>query len=212
MNPYGAEEEERVKDITPKQRAVLSLVEEHWRRRGMGPSLAELAHRLSISRPAVHDHLLALEKKGFLEHAEGIGRSWRPSSVATWGTAEKVPLVGRVAAGKPILAKENIEGWVPVDRSHPGETLFALRVKGDSMVDIGILEGDVVIVRHQETADSGEIVVALVDDEEATVKRLGRTGPTVQLKPENSSMPVMELPAHRVCIQGKVVGLLRHYP
>ena len=198
-----------MKDLTDKQKGVLSLVEDHWRKKGAAPSISELAERLDVSKPTAHSHLLALKRKGFLVHDEGKGRTWRPMSVALPYRVERIPLVGRIAAGAPVLAQESIEGWIPVD-AHPGQgVLFGLRVRGESMVGAGILDGDVVIVRQQETAEPGEIVVALVDDQDATVKRLRCREPNVILEPENDAMTPIEVEASRVRIQGKVIGLRR---
>ena len=198
-----------MKGLTDKQKGVLSLVEDHWRSHGAAPSVSEVADRLDVSKPTAHSHLLALKKKGFLVHDEGKGRTWRPKSVALPYRVERIPLVGLIAAGTPALAQEHIEGWIPVD-VRPGQAvLFGLRVQGESMIDAGILDGDVVIVRQQQTAEPGEIIVALVDDEDATVKRLRRRGPTVVLEPENETMAPIEVEASRVRIQGKVIGLRR---
>lgn len=196
--------------LTRKQQAVLSLVEGYWREHGVAPSLSDLAGELGTAKTTVHGHLLALAKKGFVVHAEGKGRTWRPVSVAPRAGQARVPVVGRIAAGLPILAQENIEGWITVDQRRGSDVLFALRVRGTSMTGAGILDGDLVIVRQQQTAEPGDIVVALVGGEEATVKRLGRGGETVVLKPENPEAECIELPAERVSIQGKVIGVQRH--
>lgn len=197
------------KGLTDKQSEMLSLVEDHWREHDAAPSVSELATRLDVSKPTAHSHLLALKKKGFLVHAEGKGRTWRPMSVASPYRVERIPLVGRIAAGMPILAQEMIEAWIPVEVRAGHGVLFGLRVQGESMIDAGILNGDVVIVRQQETAEPGEIVVALVDEEDATVKRLRRRGRNVILEPANEAMQPIEVGASRVRIQGKVVGLRR---
>ena len=197
--------------LPARQRAVLDAVRRSIQRRRKVPSILELAAELGVSGPTVHQHLKALERKGFLRREPGS-----PRNIELIGSpAEEpcqcthVPLVGRVAAGEPILAQENIEGWVPVEPRSGGEVLFALRVQGESMIGAGIYDGDVVIVRQQETAEPGNIVVALVDEEDATVKRLGRVGKTVELRPENPSMKPIRVRADRVRIQGKVVGLRR---
>jgi repressor LexA len=195
--------------MTDKQQAVLSLVEEYWREYGVAPSLSELARRMETAKTTVHGHLLALAKKGFLVHTEGKGRTWRPMSVAREVRVERIPLVGRVAAGVPILAQENIERWIPFEDKREGEVLFGLHVRGDSMEGAGILDGDVVIVRQQQTAEPGEIVLALVDDQEATIKRLHQAGEVVVLEPENPSMEAFEIPGERVKIQGKVICVRR---
>lgn len=197
------------RDLTDKQRAVLEAIQEFWGRTGVAPSLADLAAKLQVSRATVHEHLGLLKQKGYLDHIVGAGRTWRPTAAVPQGSVRRVPLVGRVAAGQPILAAENIEGWVTVESAPEGSDYFALRVRGDSMIDGGILDGDTVIVRQQAVAEDGDIVVALVGEEEATVKKLKRCGERVQLVAMNCAYQPIDLPAERVRIQGKVVGLQR---
>jgi repressor LexA len=120
-----------------------------------------------------------------------------------------VPLVGRVAAGQPILAAENIEGWLAVEDVPEGANYFALRVRGDSMIEGGILDGDTVIVRQQAVAEDVDVVVALVGDEEATVKKLKKCGERMQLVAMNRAYQPLDVPADRVRIQGKVVAVRR---
>jgi repressor LexA len=121
----------------------------------------------------------------------------------------RVPLVGRVAAGVPILAKENIEEWITVDGLNATDNYFALHVRGDSMIEAGILDGDVVIARQQQVAENGDIVIALVDDEAATVKKFHRAGTTVSLIAMNPRYEPIVLRGDRVHIQGKVIELRR---
>ena len=197
------------RDLTDRQRAVLEAIQEYWGSTGVAPSLADLAAKLEVSRATVHEHVGLLRDKGHLDHVVGIGRTWRPKAVVLPGSMRRVPLVGRVAAGQPILAAENIEGWVAVEDVPEGSDYFALRVRGDSMIDGGILDGDTVIVRHQAVAEDGDIVVALVGEEEATVKKLKRCGERVRLVAMNHAYQPIDLPAERVRIQGKVVGVRR---
>jgi len=197
------------RELTDRQRAVLEAIQEYWGRTGIAPSLADLAARLGVSRAPIHEHVGLLRDKGFLDHVVGIGRTWRPKAAVPTGSVRRVPLVGRVAAGQPILAAENIEGWVAVEDAAEGADCFALRVRGDSMVDGGILDGDTVIVRQQAVAEDGDIVVALVGEEEATVKKLKKCGERVQLVAMNRAYRPIDLPAENVRIQGKVVGVRR---
>ena len=195
--------------LTDKQRAVLEAMQQYWSERGVPPALADLASVLGVRRSTVHQHVLALKKKGYLDHIEGAGRTWRPTGEMPTHGSRRVPIVGRVAAGLPILAQENIEDWITVDDPPRSATVFALRVSGDSMIGAGILDGDVVIVRQQDTADDGDIVVALVDDEEATVKTLRREAGVVRLVASNPDFPPIEVRGGRLRIQGKVVGVRR---
>jgi len=197
------------RDLTEKQRAVLVAIEEYWSRAGVAPSLADLASALQVSRATVHEHVIILKRKGHLEHIERAGRTWRPKAAVPHGNMRRVPLVGRVAAGQPILAEENIEGWIAVESLPGGADYFALRVRGDSMIEAGILDGDTVIVRQQAVAEDGDIVVALIGEEEATVKKLRRHGEHVQLVAMNRAYAPIDEPAARVRIQGRVVGVRR---
>ncbi len=194
--------------LPPRQRAVLDAVQGYWADNGVPPSLANLAEVLGVSRQTVYEHMKALRRKGLLDHVEGIGRSWRPTEPAG-RTARRVPIVGRVTAGTPILAQENIEGWITVDDARPAETLFALRVRGDSMVGAGILDGDLVVVRKQDSASDGDIVVALVDDEDATVKKLWRDEERVHLVAMNPDYEPIVIEGDRVRVLGRVIGVRR---
>ena len=198
--------------VTDKQREVLAAVQQFWAARGLAPSLADLATELGVTRATVHEHLQALKRKGQLDHIEGVGRSWRsmvsPESSPTG--PKRIPIVGTVAAGSPIFAQENISGWLTIDDARQQDTLFGLRVRGDSMADAGILDGDIAIVRQQSTADNGDIVVALVDDQDATVKKLERAAGAVRLVPMNSEYkPIVMTPARQLRIEGKVIGVRR---
>lgn len=196
------------REPTEKQREVLAAIEQYWGEFGHAPSLADLSAALGVSRATVHEHIGALKRKGYLANVDGVGRSWR-STLRDSSTSRRIPIVGRVAAGAPILAQENIEGWLSVDGTSEHDTLFALRVQGDSMVDAGILDGDLVIVRQQEAANDGDIVVALVDDQEATVKKLQRAGSMVHLLAMNPKYDPIVIQPGRIRIQGRVVGLRR---
>jgi repressor LexA len=162
------------RDLTKKQEEVLEFIRERVREDGAPPTIREIGERFRFrSTGTVRDYLRALEKKGYLRLQGGRARG---IELAPGLRERRVPILGRVAAGVPILAEENLEGHLDLDRSmrpERGGTYFALRVQGDSMTGAGILDGDFVVVRSKETAEPGAIVVALVDGE-VTVKRLGK--------------------------------------
>jgi repressor LexA len=197
---------------TNRQQAVLDTLSRLIREHVRVPTIVELAADLGLSGPTVHQHLKALEKKGYVRRKPGSPRSLEVVGASPVGDAcdcTRVPVVGVVAGGPAILAVEQPLGYVSVNRrSAAGETLFALRVRGDSMVGAGILDGDLVIVRQQQTADDGDIVVALVG-EEATVKRLKRRNGAVDLVPENPGMAAITVSPEDLRIQGKVVAVER---
>ena len=193
--------------LTEKQARILRFIRDKVERQGCPPSVREIARRFRFaSTNAVRCHLAALEKKGFIERrgheARGIRLAERSSGI---------PIVGRVAAGRPITAIENIEGYLsPQDIAASGRGLYSLRVQGDSMIRVGIMDGDYVIVRPKPDFDNGEIGVAVID-EEATVKRLKRKGHVIQLLPENESMSRLVIDATRSSFRyaGEVVGVFR---
>lgn len=197
---------------TSRQQEVLDAVVRAILGRSMAPTILELAEELGVSGPTVHQHLQALEQKGFLRRRPGSPRGIELVGHMPAGAAcdcTRVPIVGVVACGSPILAFEQPLGHVSVNRRPvPGEVLFALRVRGDSMVGAGILNGDLVVARQQQTANDGDIVVALVGDE-ATVKRLQRRGGKVVLVPEHPAMEPIEVEPGDVQIQGKVLAVER---
>jgi repressor LexA len=198
------------KPLTRKQDRVFEFIRKHVQDTGYPPTVREIGMNFGISEKGAYDHLNAIEKKGYIRRMPKKPRAieileFVPQKLPQ--TAVEVPIVGRVAAGEPILASENVEGTLPVPREVVKEdTCFALRVNGKSMIEAGIFEGDLVIVRSQNYADTGDIVVALLD-EEATVKRFFRDGNRIRLQPENSVMaPIIVDDAQ---ILGKVVGLFR---
>jgi repressor LexA len=201
-----------MKEITQRQKAVLQFIAEYIGQFGYPPTFQEIADAFGIvSKHGVVRHLQALERKGYITRSDTLARSIRivhpqyqpPSEVV------QVPLVGRVAAGYPILAEENIEDHVMLPRTlvKSEGRYFALRVQGDSMVNAGILDGDMVVVQSSAMAQAGEIVVALVGDE-VTVKRLVIQNDHKFLKAENPLHPNI-YPQNEWSIQGKVVGLIR---
>ena len=198
------------KSLTKKQDRIFGFVRKHVQDIGYPPTVREIGMAFGISEKGAHDHLNAIEKKGYIRRIPKKPRAieileFVPQKLPQ--TAVEVPIVGRVAAGEPVLASENLDGTLPVPREVVKEdTCFALRISGQSMIDAGIFEGDLVIVRSQNYADAGDIVVALLD-EEATVKRFFRDGNKIRLQPENSVMsPIIVDDAQ---ILGKVVGLFR---
>ena len=200
------------KDLTKRQREILDYIIECVRDRGLPPTIAEIGEEFGIaSTNGVNDHLVALEKKGFIERSSKA-RGILVTDKAVMGLYQSdvgvLPLVGRVAAGVPMLAEENIEGLIPVDASMAQRKAFCLRVTGDSMIEDGILDGDIIIVDQGKKAYPGDVVVALVEDE-ATVKHFYPEGATIELRPANATMETMRFHARDVSLQGVVVALQR---
>jgi repressor LexA len=213
-----------MRELTARQREVLAFMRSFTARHGVPPTVREIGDKFKVTPRAAFDHLRALERKGMLQRRQSLGRTSRALTLSEPGGAvgfRSVPVLGRVAAGTPLLAEENREGELPLAATslpNGGEDVFALRVRGDSMVDAHICDGDLVLVRRQDTATPNDIVVAVVASDatgeaEATVKRYLREGPRVILKPENSTMsPIVVDPRERdVRILGKVIGLLRGF-
>jgi len=198
-------------DLTRRQREILSFIEKEIATKGYPPTIREIAKRFSFSSTAtVRDHLRALMEKGYIKREHGLSRGIRIVKKSPFSSESTVPIAGRIVAGYPELAIEEIEGELKVDeRMIRGQKSFALRVKGDSMLYAGILDGDYVIIRVQPVCTPGDIVVALVGDE-ATVKRLTKKAKTLRLSPENPSYEPIEID-DRVRIIGKVIGLIRYY-
>ncbi len=203
-------------DLTSRQREVLDFIGAKVRERGYPPSVREIGEALGLSSPStVHSHLSTLVRLGYLRRDPSKPRAIEVVEQDSAGAGlphaptRDVPLVGAIAAGAPILADEQIEDVFSLPETLVGSgRVFMLTIKGDSMVDAGILDGDYVVVRQQATADDGDIVAALVDGEEATVKRLERRADTVVLHPENPTMEPMVFTSG-VEILGRVVSVLR---
>jgi repressor LexA len=196
--------------LTKRQRDILNFIEHCIDQDGFPPTIAEIGQRFGIkSNNGVNDHLLALERKGYIARSSKARsiRVIRPTEQTARDSAS-VPLVGRIAAGEPLLAVENIEGHVPAPSAITPQPDFALKVTGDSMVGEGILPGDTLLVHRQDHAENGQLAVALVDDE-ATVKRIFLAGEIVELRAANPDVATMHVPAQKVSIQGVVVGLQR---
>jgi repressor LexA len=203
--------------LTHRQRQILEVIEHSMRERGYPPSVREIGEAVGLTSPStVHNHLASLQRLGYLRRdptkPRAIEVRWDPNSGGVFERrpARHVPLVGDVAAGTDVLAQENVEELfpLPVDFTGEGE-LFMLRVRGDSMIDAGILDGDYVVCRQQPTADDGDIVVAGIPGEEATVKTYRRDGATVTLVPANERLAPMVFPADEVQVFGRVVTVLR---
>ena len=205
-------DEEPASDLTDRQREVLDFISDSIRKRGYPPTLREIGSHFGIrSTNGVNDHLRALEKKGFLHREDLKSRALRP--LVTEENYVEVPVLGKVAAGQPLLAVQNYEDTVKIDRFFIGQSreVFALRVKGDSMIEAGIFDGDYVFVRKQLQATSGEIVVAMIGDE-ATVKRYYPERDNIRFQPANSAMaPIMvrRRDFRSVNLLGIVIGVYR---
>jgi len=209
-------------DLSPRQRDVLDFISSTLAQRQVPPTYREIGDALGIaSTNGVADHVKALIKKGYVRKIDpgpdgaGVARGLQLTDKAgskRRGAVVSVPLVGHVAAGQPILAEENYERALHLDRGLvPDGVIFALRVRGESMIEEGIHDGDFVIVKQQSTARNGDIVVALVDGD-ATVKHFFREGPRIRLQPANSDMePIYADATNTTLIQGLVVGVYRTY-
>ncbi len=200
--------------LTRRQQEVLTFIRTFSQRHGVPPTVREIGERFHVTPRAAFDHLRALERKGYLRRRATSGRTSRALTLADRPTAAReIPILGRIAAGTPLQSEENQEGTLPLAADWFGgktDEIFSLRVRGESMVNAHIVDGDVVVVRRQDHAEPGEIVVALVDGE-ATVKRFTRDGQAVVLKPEHPTLPpiVVRPGEHDFRIVGKVVGLVR---
>ncbi len=203
--------------ITARQRQVLEFIESQMRERGFPPSVREIGSAIGLTSPStVHSHLNTLQRLGYLRRdptkPRAIEVRWDPNSGAVMERrpVRHVPLVGDVAAGTDVLAEENVDEILPVPADFTGEgELFMLRVRGDSMIEDGILDGDYVIAVQQPVASEGEVVVAGIPGGEATVKRFSRTGDRIVLLPANSAMEPLEYSADEVTIYGRVVTVMR---
>ena len=199
-------------EITEHQLKTLRVIRSLMSERGFPPTVAEIAETLGIATTSVYEQVNQLVRKGYIERQPGKARglSVTEETVSMPTTLITVPIIGSVAAGQPILADENIVGEIAVDSSViRGGRHFALAVKGDSMIDAGILDGDLVVVRQQPVGENGDVVVALLGDE-ATVKRLSIRDESIELRPENPRhRPIVIEPDDELRIVGKVVAI-RH--
>ena len=197
-------------NISAKQREILKFIESRILLKGYPPSVREICDAVHLMSPSsVHAHLNTLEKNGYIRRDPTKPRAIELVGDNPWENLLRVPLVGNVAAGVPITAEENIEEVFSVPSSLIGtqDDTFMLRVQGESMINAGIFDGDYIFVKEQNTAKNGEIVVALVENEEATVKRIFFEKDRVKLQPENDTMkPFYE---KNVVVLGKVIGVYR---
>lgn len=201
---------ETLEDLGGKQKKIYFFIKSYLEEYGYPPSVRDICEAVGLSSTStVHGHLNRLEKKGLIkrDHSKTRAIGLNDIDFETRSKAMAIPVVGRVTAGAPILAVENIEEYLPFPANFVrDENSFVLQVRGESMIDAGILDGDCIIVRQQTYADDGEIVVALIEDE-ATVKRFFHDGKRIRLQPENPTMEPMYF--DEVTILGKVTGLFR---
>lgn len=203
--------------LTVRQRQILEFIDEQLRSRGFPPSVREIGEAVGLTSPStVHAHLNSLTDLGYLRRDPVKPRAMEvhydptTDAVAERRPVRFVPLVGDVAAGVGVLAQENVEEVMPLPADFVGEgDLFMLRVRGDSMIDAGILDGDFVVARVQRTAHNGEIIVAGIPGDEATVKTYTKKGNTVTLVPANARLEPMSFHPNDVVIYGKVVTVMR---
>lgn len=202
--------------VSSRQQAILEFIRNEVRMKGYPPSVREIGEAVGLaSSSTVHGHLDRLEKKGFIRRdptkpraIELLGHEESENASLFAHSFSRVPVVGKVTAGVPITATENIEDYFPLPQHYSADgQVFMLSVVGDSMIEAGIHSGDFVIVRQQQTANNGDIVVAMTEDDEATVKTFYKEKDHIRLQPENPSMEPLRL--KHVSILGKVVGLFR---
>lgn len=198
-------------NLTPRQLDVLVAVRNYRHLNGMAPTMQELADKLGTSKVTIFEHIEALERKGVLRRNPHMSRSLE--IVAKYLPDEerptKLPLLGAIAAGSPILAVENREelDLEQVFKSKHG--VFVLKIKGDSMIEDHLCDGDYVVIERRESARNGETVVALIDEAEATLKKFYKESGKIKLQPANSEMKPRLLEANRVRVQGVVIGVIR---
>jgi repressor LexA len=202
--------------LTSAQQRVHQFITDWKENKGFPPTVREIAEGLGFkSLNSVRQHLRLIEKKGFLKISSGKARGIDVTMQfgrVTNNNGIEVPLVGRVAAGTPIVAEENIEGTVTLDRTlFKGDGLFTLRVRGESMQDIGVFDGDIAVVKQQQAASDGEVVVAIVDGE-ATLKRFFKKNDKIVLHAENPGFSdIVVTSPKNVFIAGRLVGVIRKY-
>jgi len=202
-------------ELTERQQRFYDYLAERIREDGRAPSLREAASAMGISHNAVAQLINQLEKKGMLAREGHYSRSIRllqgdAAVQLESGRGRELPIIGQVTAGLPMYAQQEWDGTVLVDSMlFPGDNLFCLRIKGDSMQNAGILNGDLVICEPRQYAENGEIVAVLVHGEEATVKRFFLHPDHIEMRPENDNYPVMRYPFGELLVQGKVVGVIR---
>ena len=200
------------KKLTTKQENIFNFIRDSIKSSGYPPTVREIGDQFNITVKGAYDHVKAIEKKGFIKTEKNKSRA-----IVILGEEDQnpvnainIPVVGRIAAGSPILAEENIEEYLSFPSSMFGNgDYFALNVKGDSMMDGGIYDGDIAIIKKQSNANNGDIVAALLDDDEATLKTFKKQGNKVHLIPENKAYkPII---SDNVSILGKLTGVFRKY-
>lgn len=201
-----------MKRITNRQQEVLSFISNFTEENSYPPTIREMSDHFNISTKAVQDHLSALQKKGYLAQNQNTARSLKVivNEMDSRPFINSVPLLGTVAAGRPLLSEENLDGYVTLAEPFikPGKNYFALRVRGASMRDVGILEGDLAVVEQSSTAIDGQIVVAVIDDA-ITLKRYFKEAARIRLQPENSEFQAIY--CQDVRIVGILSGIVRTY-
>lgn len=200
-------------NLTEKEKAVYKFISECLEKNGYPPSVRDVCAAVGMkSTSSVHEYIRRLEAKGYIKKSSGKSRALTIEGGVQSESAKmkKVPILGRVTAGQPILAVENYDGYVdfPATMARGKANLFALRVMGESMIEAGILDGDIVVVESKQYADNGEIVVAMID-EEATVKRFFRDNGRIRLQPANHTMEPIY--SKEVTVLGKVIANFRFY-
>jgi repressor LexA len=201
-------------ELTPKQQQLLNYLERQIAETGKTPSLRQSAAEMEVSHAAISQLIAALEKKGILKRSGRysrtihlLNRNQETAGIMRW---REVPIVGKIAAGLPLYAQQEWGGSVVIDSTlYRGPNLFALQVKGGSMKNAAILDGDLVICEPRQFAENGEIVVALINFEEATVKRFFHGGKHIELRPENPDYKTIRYDLNEVLIQGRVIGVQR---
>ncbi|MCF8020785.1 transcriptional repressor of the SOS regulon [Petrocella atlantisensis] len=202
-------------DLGVKQQLILDFLKQEILSKGYPPSVREIGEAVGLkSTSTVHGHLERLEKKGIIRRDPTKPRAIEildDEFNVQRREIVNVPILGRVAAGEPLLAVENIEEYFPLPVDYaPNQELFMLRVKGDSMINVGIFEGDLIIVQKQSTATNGDIVVALLEDS-VTVKTYYRESDHIRLQPENDQLEPIRVYDDSIVIEGKVISLFRQY-
>ena len=198
--------------LTKRQRDVYNYIHRFIKQNGYSPSLEEISIGIGVSSLAtVHKHLKSLEEKGIISRKWNHSRSIEIKTTFDYPNTVEVPLLGVVAAGEPIEAIEDRRTISVPQEFLRGRETFVLRVQGDSMIEEHIRDGDYIVVERRNVAENGEVVVALIDGREATVKRFYRENGHIRLQPENPTMKPLILPAERVQVRGIVIGLMRKY-
>ena len=205
------EKKKTAKKMTSKQEDIFEFIKDNIQTSGYPPTVREIGEKFNITVKGAYDHMKAIEKKGFIRTDKNKSRAINIVSQCEPAHADSlaVPLLGRIAAGAPIMAEENIDEYLSFPKSYFGSgQYFALNVKGDSMINCGILDGDIAILKKQETANNGDIIAALLEDE-ATLKKFKLVGNRVHLIPENDAYkPII---TEKLSILGKLAGVFRRY-